>query len=139
MTSLATALLMRSLNSSVGATVKRCASAFSIWKLRSGILSLAGPLLLFCLLSDDCRDGRSLFQSVEKAANFLPDLGSAGKPAPVAANQAYQFVALVDWEHVVLGSCDSSHVSHPVDQQGFNISCHFLKQRIGVLDVLPRL
>src|ERR1700730_2252817 len=113
MVSFATALVMRSVNRSVGATVKCCGSAFSIRKLRSGIRFLShhrGPV----------------FQSVEEVADLLPDLGSAGKPSPVGANQAYQLVTLVDREHIVLRSSKSPDMSNPVDDQSFNIRFHFL-------------
>src|ERR1700730_8554822 len=126
MVSFATALVMRSLNRSVGATVKRCGSAFSIWKLRSGIRFLSnhrGPLL----------------QSVEEMADLLPDLGSAGKASPVGANQAYQLVTVVDREHIVLRSSKPPNSSNPVDEQSFNVRFHFLQPWIGVLDFLPGL
>src|ERR1700738_1993397 len=106
--------MMRSLNRSVGATVKRCGSAFSIWKLRLGIRFLShhrGPV----------------FQSVEEMPDLLPDLGSAGKASPVGANQAYQLVTLVDREHIVLRSSKSPDMSNTVDEQSFNVRFHFLQ------------
>src|ERR1700730_6506420 len=126
MVSLGTALEMRSLNNSVGATVKRCGSAFSIWKLRSGIRFLAhhrGPF----------------FQSLEEASNLLPDFGSAGQPAPVSTNQAHQFVTLVDVKQIILRSSKSADMSNPVHEQSFNISFHFLQHRISILNVRPSL
>ena len=80
--------LMRSLNRSVGATVKRCGSDFSIWKLRSGIRFLS-------------HHRGTMFQPVEEVTDLLPDLGSTGKAPPVGANQAYQLVTLVDREHII--------------------------------------
>src|SRR5580658_8815130 len=112
MVSSGTALVMRSLNRSVGATVKRCGSAFSIWKLRSGIR--------FLFHDRSCHSGPVL-QFVEEVADLLPDFGSAGKASPVDANQANQLVALVDWEDEVLRRGNAPDVSNPVDEQRLDI------------------
>src|SRR3981081_695797 len=120
MVSLGTALEMRSLNNSVGATVKRCGSAFSIWKLRAGIRFLS-------------HDRAPRFHSCEDSADLLPDFGSAGNPAPVSTNQAHQFVTLVDGKQIILRSSKSADMSNPVHEQSFNISFHFLQHRIGIL------
>src|SRR5271155_1761790 len=136
MVSFGNKLLMRSLNTRVGATVKRWGSAFSIWKLRSGIRFLS---CRFVSLRFVFYYGGPLLQFVEEVADLLPDFGSAGKAAPVDANQADQLVALVDWEDEVLRRGDPARVSNPVDEQGFDIGLHFLQYRIGVLDVLPGL
>src|ERR1700733_2582317 len=124
MVSLATALLMRSLNRSVGATVKRCGSAFSIWKLRSGI----GFLF---------HNRGSLFQFVEKARNLLPDLGSTGKAAPVGANQSDQLVAFVDRQQIILWRSKSAGVPDAIDEQSFNVRFHFLYCWICFFNIFP--
>src|SRR5208282_1771755 len=98
---------MRSLNRSVGATVKRCASAFSIWKLSSGI-----RFLFHC---SSCH-GRPTLQSIEELADLLPHFGSPGKPMPVRANEAHEFVTLVDREHVVLRRSISPDVSNAIHE-----------------------
>src|SRR5271169_5330560 len=108
MISLSTALVMRSLNRSVGATVKRCGSAFSIWKRRSGI----------GFLPDQCGP---MLQSVEELADFLPDLSSAGKASPVATNQPYQLVTLIDREHVILRGRKSAGMPNSIDEQSFDV------------------
>src|ERR1700686_1523578 len=99
---------MRSLNRSVGATVKRCGSAFSIWNLRSGISFLSPPC-------------GSLFHCVEEACNLPPHFGSTRKAAPVRTDQSDQLVTFVDWQQVVFWSSKSTGMSHPIDEQSFNV------------------
>src|SRR3984885_10401032 len=88
------------------------------------------------VLSDHCG---ALLQSVEEAANPLPNLSSTGKPPPSGANQANQFVALVDRKHVIFRSGKSSRMSDAVDQESFDIRLQFLKDRIGSFDFRPSL
>src|SRR5207248_813337 len=75
MPSSASALVTRTDKASSGATANGTASAFSTWKLRSGM--------------------RSLLQLGEKLADLLPHLGAAGQASPVRANEPHQLVALI--------------------------------------------
>src|ERR1700729_1644683 len=88
------------------------------------------------VLSDHC--GAPL-QSIVEAANPLPNLSSTGKSAPIGANQANQFVALVDRKHIIFRSGKSSCMSDAVDEESFDVRYQFLKDRIGIFDIPPSL
>src|SRR5271165_709210 len=117
---------MCNLNASCGETANGSTSAPSIWNWRSGIAA-----------ASHCR--RAVSQRFEEGCNLLPHLGTAGKAAPVAANQAYQPEALIDRQQVIFIVAKTMSVTDAVCQQGFHICVHLLKLRIGVGDFVPRL
>ncbi len=56
---------------------------------------------------------------------------------PVGANQADEFVALVDGQHVIFRSGKTTGMSNAIDQQSFDVGFHFKEDRVGIFDVFP--
>src|SRR5437762_12978811 len=107
---------MQSLNASVGAA-NGTTTASCTWKFRSGILRLPHH---FC----------SLAQCSKEAADFFPDLSTAGKPAPVGAYQAHELIALVHGSNEIIRYGGAARITRAVHQQRFNIAFHVAQRRM---------
>src|ERR1700723_2342096 len=118
-------LAMRSLNASSGAAAYGTTSAPSIVRTSSGMLALA-------------TDPGAPLQRGEECADFAPQLGAAGKPAPVHADQSDELVTLIYRHQIIFRSDTASIVPDAVDQQRGYIRLHRFQDGIGLFNVHPR-
>src|SRR5580692_1209637 len=103
MVSAAFALLTRNLNAIRGVAENLATSTPSILKLRSSMR----------LLGHNLRAGPKVR---EKVADFLPYFRASRQSAPVDANQAYQFVAGINRNNVILRRSRSPRLADAVHQ-----------------------
>src|SRR5262245_45334751 len=96
---------MPSLKTIWGAAAYGCAAASWTETLRSGTWRSG-------------RNGRTLLQAAEEPVDLLPQLGSAGQPAPAGPDQPGQPVALVDGHDVALARRPALHA---VDEQRLDV------------------
>src|ERR1700684_555819 len=115
----------RSLNESSGAAAYCTACASSTLKFRSGIRFLTD---YFC----------PFLQGGKEFSHFAPDFRATGKTMPMEPDKADEFVALVDWNDVVLRS-DASRGAHPIYEKRFDFGFYFTSGRIMPFDVFPGL
>src|SRR5215469_13856676 len=72
-------------------------------------------------------------------SNFLPDLRTAGKSAPVNANKAYEPVANIDRDDIVLGGQGLAGVTHTAYEESLDVVLHLAECGIGLHNVVPGL
>src|SRR6476469_9168870 len=112
--SLETAFLICNRNASMGTAAKGTTVADSIWKLRSGTGT-----------STDRLGFR--FQLCEATTDLRPDFSASRKTFPVGANQANEFVALIDGGNVVLSPSQAMRMSYAVDEQGLDVGAEVME------------
>src|SRR5579864_8657408 len=95
-----------------GATANGTASAPSTRKLKSGMCPL-------------CSRPSSLPESRKESCDLLPHLTSAGESAPVHADQADEFVALINRNQVVFAPRTFAGRADSIDQQRLHIRFQF--------------
>src|ERR1700689_3742891 len=96
------------LKASVGAAAWGMISAVSTAKLRSGTVTPSRHAGLFT-------------QRLEKHSHLAPNLSAARESAPACPDQAYEFVTLVDWRQVVLGSRVPARMPKAIHQKSFHV------------------